>query len=107
MTQHFNAAGVEQTSQKVTYRYDVNNSATGLPENARGRLTSVKFSNETPGSPEQFTYLYTYTPTGHVTTQRLQIGTTGNTTVNLDATYTRDNEGRMTSMTPPGGVAPA
>ncbi len=100
MVQHFNASQVEQISQRVTYTYDYENS--GFAQYALGRLAKVAFANETPGSPEQFAYLYNYTKAGQVATQRMQLGT-GSTTVNLDAAYTWDNQGRMSTMVPPGG----
>jgi RHS repeat-associated protein len=103
MVQHYNSSGVEQTSQRVTYTYGDNPGApTDFSQNSWGRLVAVTFSNETPGSPEQFTYLYGYTTAGRVARQRMQLGT-GTTFVNLDATYEWDNEGKMTSMVPPGG----
>jgi hypothetical protein len=49
-------------------------------------LSSVAFSNETPGAPEHFTYLYNYNTAGGVPTRRLQLST-GNTIVNLDPAY--------------------
>jgi YD repeat-containing protein len=107
MVQHFNSSQVEQINQRVTYTYGDNPGApTDFSQNSWGRLASVQFSNETPGSPEQFSYLYSYTTPGRVATQRMQykvlIGGTW-TTANLDATYEWDNEGKMTSVVPPGG----
>jgi hypothetical protein len=90
MVQHYNASQVELSSQRVTYGW-------GL-----GRLAAATFANETAGSPEQFTYSYTYNQPGRLVTQRMQLHS-GNATVNLDATYEWDNEGKMTSMVPPGG----
>jgi len=55
MVQHFNASGVQQSSQSVTYTYGDNPLAPVFSQNAWGRLSSVQFSNEAPGSPEQFT----------------------------------------------------
>jgi hypothetical protein len=56
----------------------------------------VQFSNETPGSPEQFTYLDSYAVPGEVVAQRLQVST-GNTSVNLDAAFGLDSEGKLYS----------
>ena len=97
MVQHFNSSQVEQISQKVTYIYgDYSWAPTDFSQNSWGRLASVQFANETPGSPEQFTYLYSYTIAGRVAKQRMH------GTGDLDATYEWDNEGKMTSMVPPG-----
>jgi RHS repeat-associated protein/uncharacterized repeat protein (TIGR01451 family) len=95
MVQHYNSSQVEQISQRASYTYDGG-------QNGLGRLTSATFANETAGSPEQFTYYYNYTASGHVTLQRMHLGT-GSTSIYLDATYEWDNEGKITSMVPPGG----
>jgi YD repeat-containing protein len=92
---HFNSSGVQQTSQNVTYIYgDYSWAPTAFSQNSWGRLASVQFSNVTPGSPEQFTYLHSYTTPGRVTRQRMQFGTTGNTGANLDAAYGGTMKGR-------------
>ena len=75
MVQHYNASQVEQISQRATYTYGDNGNAPSFSQNAWGRLASVQFSNETPGSPEQFTYLYSYAVPGEVVAQRLQVST--------------------------------
>ena len=56
-------------------------------------------------SDEPFAYLYSYNQAGRVTKQRLAVtpGGVNQTPANLEATYTWDNEGRMTSMTAPSG----
>src|ERR1017187_9957814 len=102
MVQHFNSSQVEQSSQRVTYTYGDNFGVTDFSQNALGRVASVAFSNETAGSPEQFAYFYSYTPSGHVNKQRMHLGT-GSTSVDMDATYEWNIEGRMTSTVPPGG----
>src|ERR1039457_1447775 len=98
MVQHFNASQVEQMNQRVNYTYGDN--YPNFPQNAWGRVFSVTFSNETPGAPEHFQYLYSYTPSGHVTQQVMQLNS-GYNQVELDALW--DNEGKMTSMVSPGG----
>jgi RHS repeat-associated protein len=103
MVQHFNSSQVELTSQRVTYTYGDNYWApTDFSQNSWGRVASVAFSNETPGAPEQFQYLYSYTPAGRVTKQRMHLGT-GSASADMDAVYEWDNEGKMTSTVPPGG----
>jgi YD repeat-containing protein len=101
LVQHFNAAGVEQLKQQVTYTYGDNAGAPTFSQNSWGRLASVAFSNETPGAPEGFSYLYSYDTAGSVTTQRMQV-VTGTTSVNLDAAISVDSEGKLHSVTPPG-----
>ena len=71
MVQHYNASQVEQTNQRLTYIYG-DNYVTDFSQNSWGRLAEVLFSNETPGSPEQTAYLYSYSQPGRVVAQRMQ-----------------------------------
>src|SRR5580704_6195732 len=88
MVKHYNSSQVEQTSQRVTYTYDVDwTGFSGYGGYPLGRLGAVQFSNETPGSLEQFTYTYSYSQGGHVLLQRMQLNS-GST--NLDAKYEWD-----------------
>jgi len=94
----------EQTNQRVDYSYDTD--YTGLSGYGWGRLGAVTFGNEGASSPAggpKFTYYYSYSQPGRVTRQRLSITAGSNPSpANLDANYTWDTQGRMTSMGYPG-----
>src|SRR5579864_3820169 len=55
------------------------------------------------GAGANYIYEYGYNPAGRVTMQRMQVTQIGNNsaTADLDATYTWDNEGRVTARTYP------
>src|ERR1700681_2945278 len=53
------------------------------------------------GSTTQFTEMYSYTIAGQPNKKRLQATLTGPFTANLDAAYTYDTEGKMTSVSYP------
>lgn len=90
----------ERVNENVYYDYDYDY-ITASYTNSWGRLTRVSFKNERAGANEAFSYLYSYNQPGRVTKQRLSLAGQ----MNLDATYTWDNEGRMTGMTNPQGNA--
>jgi len=90
-----------------TFMYDTNTldgSFSGPYTN--GRLVAVQNAQFTPGSslPTEFTEMYSYTLAGQPNKKRLQINVTSTTypypvfTNNLDAVYSYDTEGKMTSV---------
>ena len=95
----------EQPAQDVNYYYDSNPFVGGFSQNAWGRLAAVTFNNVQDASwnyvPSMY-YMYSYNQAGRVTNQRMtysfQPGGSLATVVNWDATYTWDNQGRMTSL---------
>ena len=72
----------------------------------RGRLLAVQNAQFTPGSSgaTEFTEMYSYTVAGQPNKKRLQANVTATaypypvSTANLDAAYTYDTEGKMTSV---------
>src|ERR1017187_36324 len=103
LVQHFNPSQTEQVSQQVGYTYDTQSIVPYFSQYAAGRVAAVTFTNEVQGSPEQFAYLYSYSQSGHIATQRMRMNSGSNSPVDMDATYEWDNEGKMTSTVPPGG----
>jgi RHS repeat-associated protein len=88
---------VDNSGQDVNYYYDTNTFDTSFSQNAWGRLTATTFANN------NFTYMYSYNQAGRVTGQRLRSifpPPPGGSAVNtdFDASYTWDNQGRMTSL---------
>jgi YD repeat-containing protein len=105
-------------SQQVSYYYDSNPFDGTFSTYAWGRLTSVAFGNAcaagSAAATAGYIYMYGYTTAGRVSAQRMR--TTVNQsnpvnwscspiTVDQNASYGWDSEGRMTSMAYPGGVA--
>jgi RHS repeat-associated protein len=94
---------VEDTNARVDYYYDYNPYDASRSQNAVGRLAVMEF--KTPGwvwGPTTTRYHYSYNEAGRVTNQWLQLQPTVDQAVrnvDIDATYTWDNEGRMTSQT--------
>ena len=100
--QHFllvNGQWEQQTAQDVSYSYDTNPLDGSFTQNGWGRLTALSFNAYNSGT---MAYLYSYNTAGRVTAQRMRL-TNGNT-VDLTASYTWDNQGRMTSMGYPGSA---
>ena len=67
-----------------------------------GRLTAVQ--NAPTANADTFIEMYSYTQPGEITTKRLRLNRTVQShpfTIDLDAQYSYDNEGRMTSVTYP------
>ena len=107
--QHYTATGFngslqEQTNQQVGYGYDVNPLDPGNYLNSWGRLTQVTFQEQTVNG-NSFAYLYSYNQAGRVTANTLLASNGGNLLTNLKATYTWDNQGRMTNLTYPSGTS--
>ena len=97
-----------------TFIYDSNSLDGSFSTYSAGRLVAVvhpAFSTGVSPGPNmpaaiQFTEMYSYTQAGQVNTKRLQINQTlptpwGSQTRNLDAAYSYDNEGKMTSVNYP------
>jgi len=100
-----------------TYYYDANPLDSTFSGNTLGRLTAVLHapfvavpaSQGMPKISHQFAEMYSYTQAGQPIKKRLQTNqnvyydqTHNHTgTINLDATYTYDNEGKMTSVNYP------
>ena len=98
----------------MDYYYDtplsIDNS--GYSTNTWGRLVGVQFHNEiSPNDPFSLYYLYNYKPSGRVAGNRMEMFTSsGVKLVDMQASYTWDTQGKMTSMTYPlanPGDAPA
>jgi RHS repeat-associated protein len=94
--------------ESIDYHYDTNPVDGAFTQNGWGRLTAVEIAGPAGlyGANINLKYLYSYTQTGHVTAQRMTAATSrsGASTVAMDASYGWDNEGRMTSLTGPGGT---
>ena len=58
-----------------------------------------------PNADGAYNYYYDYNQGGRVAGNQLQIVSGGSVIFNLQATYTWDNEGRMTNMTYPSGTS--
>jgi RHS repeat-associated protein len=102
--QHYipvNGQLTEDTNQQWDYYYDTNPLDPSFPaQNTWGRLAAVKFSSSSlpQNNVGPLLYEYSYNQAGRVTLQRMQAPAA---TAHLDATYTWDNEGRMTSLAYP------
>uniref|UniRef100_Q024R0 YD repeat protein n=1 Tax=Solibacter usitatus (strain Ellin6076) TaxID=234267 RepID=Q024R0_SOLUE len=81
----------EQTAQRVDYYYDSNPINGSYSQYAQGRLAAVTFTDESPRLGVN--YQYSYNQAGRVTSQHMDYY--GGAHV-FDASYTWDNEGRMT-----------
>jgi YD repeat-containing protein len=85
--------------QQVSYTYDT---ATGS-QNAWGRLAAVQWGDPnltcSAMNYHKFTYTYSYTYAGLITSKRLQVA--GLTAGTLSASYTYNNEGMVASVTHP------
>jgi RHS repeat-associated protein len=92
-----------------TFMYDTNSLDGTFTSNGYGRLVAVQNAQFTPGSsnPTEFTEMYSYTIAGQPNKKRLQTNLTATAypypvyTANLDAAYTYDTEGKMTSVSYP------
>ncbi len=95
-----------------TYYYDTNPLNTTFSQNPLGRLTAVQYAGLTSRGgdppPIQLVDMYSYTQAGLPAAKELQVnqtlywtGSSTMTTVNLNSTYTYNNEGKITAMTYP------
>ena len=92
-----------------TFMYDTNSLDGTFTSYGAGRLVAVQNAQFTPGSsnPTEFTEMYSYTIAGQPNKKRLQANLTALAypypvyTANLDAAYTYDTEGKMTSVSYP------
>jgi RHS repeat-associated protein len=111
---HVLANGTADPVQQVNYYYDSNpfygSYSNIAPTNAVGRLAAVLFHNEASsaaapapqfGGTEQFIYNYAYNTAGRVTAQQLSVLPMSGYPVVLTATYSWDNQGRMTALNYP------
>lgn len=89
-----NGVFTEDTSQRTTYAYEGTNG--GYSSATQGRVSQITY-----GGPHglSFTEWYSYHKGGVVMTKRLHVSGTplGSSSADLDAAYTYDNEGQMTS----------
>ncbi len=99
----------EDACQRETYSYDTNPYDGTFSQYTSGRLAAVQYKGGYPGGylggtgtcDITFTEMYSYSQAGAVLKKRLSImrnvNPYGNLTINLDASYTYDNEGRVTA----------
>ena len=94
----------EDTCQRETYSYDTNPYDSNFSQYAQGRLTAVQYkggynASSNPTCNTTFTEMYSYSQAGAPLKKRLQITRSSLplSTLNLDATHTYDNEGRVTA----------
>jgi RHS repeat-associated protein len=87
------------------YTYDAYSTTGFSSQNAWGRLAALTFQGQpdpnNPNSGTTFTYMYSYKTSGLVTAKHLRL-TRGSASADLEADYTWDEEGRMTSLRYPG-----
>jgi len=118
------ANGSEDTCQQENYYYDSNPFDGTYSQNVLGRLAAVQYYGGNTSSYDQynlcdttFTEMYSYSTAGGVTGKRLRVqrsyvnyySNVVNGTLDLDAAFTYDNEGRMLteqypSSGPPGST---
>jgi RHS repeat-associated protein len=103
-------------NQQVSYYYDTNPYNDPISNNTWGRLAAVAFGNACTASMGSvgYVYMYGYNPAGRVTGQKMRVAVNdpvpGNqscapyTPPDQTANYGWDTEGRMTSLTYPGGT---
>ena len=97
-----------------TFIFDNNTLDGSFSRNSQGRLVAVQNAQSTfsavGSSPSavQFTEMLSYAQNGVVSKKRLQVnetGSNGSSPLNLDAAWTYDNEGAITSVTYPSTVS--
>ncbi len=84
------------------FYYDSNPIDGSFSQNIAGRLAAVQNAPTTNG--DTFIEMYSYTQPGEVTNKRLRLSRSVQShtiTGDLDASYSYDNEGKMTSVTYP------
>src|SRR5262249_49739356 len=86
----------EITNQRVSYAYDANPFDSNYSQYTTGRLAAVLFHDTDTG--QALSYQYSYNQARRVLKQRM---THDFTALDMTATYTYDNEGRMTSLAYP------
>jgi RHS repeat-associated protein len=102
-------------NQQVNYYYDTNPYGDGISTYTWGRLAAVAFGSacQQPATPA-YIYMYGYNPAGRVSGQKMRVTINdpvpGNqscvlyTPPDQTASYGWDTEGRMSSLTYPGGT---
>ena len=96
--------------QQVNYYYDSNPYYPSFSTNAVGRLAAVTFANEAgsaatpwgPGGTESSSTITATTSPGASPRQQLTVVPMSGYPVTLNATYSWDNQGRMTALNYPG-----
>jgi RHS repeat-associated protein len=118
-------SGSEDTCQRETYTYDNNTVTANYSQYVAGRLATVQYFAPPTGVPSQgtscgatITEQYSYNQAGAKTNKGLLLQRTlqyqyqsnpiqsSSSTVDLESSYTYDNEGRMTSVQYPGSQGP-
>jgi len=96
---------IDQSQQDVSYSYDTPVPGDYTQNYTWGRLSAVVFqASSGPGA--SFAYQYSYNQAGRITGNRMLVNASAvNISLDLQAQYTWDNVGRMTSMTYPSGPA--
>jgi RHS repeat-associated protein len=97
----YDAKGVVQPNETVSYFYDTNPFDTGFSQNATGRLSAVRWGSVST-LPGMLTEMYSYTPSGRVVAQRLRLNR-GQNDVDLDMTCSYDEENRLSTLIYPAG----
>ena len=93
---HYVNAPSNEPNPDVSYFYDANPLDADFSQNGWGRLTAVIFNTN-------MVYMYSYNQAGRVIGQRMRLSADTQNPTDLNATYTWDNQGRMTSMVHPAG----
>ena len=114
--QRYPTSGTEDVCQREVYYYDGSSpSGSAYPANAAGRLSAVQYwggynTTVLPTCDTTFTEMYTYATSGAPVGKQLQVARTLEwasysewvpESVTLSATFSYDNEGRMTGETYP------
>jgi RHS repeat-associated protein len=102
--QHFlwNGSSLQvQSNQEWDYYYDTNPFSSSFSTNTWGRIAAVGFSG--PNAPGTLNYQYSYNAAGRVTNQLFALPAMAPypSGLNLEATYTWDNQGRISQLAYP------
>ena len=97
----YDAKGVLQPNETVSYFYDTNPFDSDFSLNAAGRLTATRWGS-VDVLPGLLTEMYSYTPSGQVAAQRLRINR-GRNDIDLQMICTYDDESRLSNLNYPAG----
>ena len=97
----YDSRGKIRPTESATYYYDANPFDAVFSRNPVGRLTAVQWG-DVLASPGQFTEMYSYSASGLLIAKRLRISRSGGH-ADLDLSYSRDSEGRVTAVGYPEG----